>query len=839
MKKTLLLLGFALQTAHLTAQPVITSQPVNQTAVGGGNATFSVMATGLGPLTYQWQLNGTNLPNNIITTVAGGGNGGNFGDGGPAVMATLNAPQGVALDTVGNVYIADTGNQCIRKLGTNGVITRIAGNGAAGYSGDNGPATSAMLNRPYGVAVDAAGNLFIADRSNGRVRKVNTNGIISTVASGLGTPTGVAVDAAGNVFIVLSGGHCINKVDTNGVMTTVAGIWGTAGYTGDGGSATNANLYFPFSVAVDNVGNLFIADSDNYVIRKVDTNGIITTIAGNGTSSYTVDGGAATNTGLTSTASVSVDAAGNLFLAESQSNFILKMNTNGIIARVAGNGVGAAAGNPAGDGGMATNATMTSPFCAVTDAAGNLFIAESGNHRIRKVDTNGIITTIAGNGSTTYTGDGGYANGAVLGSPRGVAADAFGNFFIADRSFQRIRKVNANGVISTLAGTGVAGYNLDIGGRSSGSATLNNPNGVTMDSVGNFFIADQSNNRVRKVKTNGFVYTVAGNGTASFSGDGAPATNANLNSPAAVAVDAAGNLLIADQSNQRIRKMDTNGIITTIAGNGTAAYSGDGGAATNASLNNPSGLAVDVIGNIFIADRNNNRIRKVDTNGVITTVAGTNGAAGYSGDGGIAVTNRLSNPTGVAVDYDGNLFIAETNNRIRQVGTNGIITTVAGNGISSFSGDGGLATNASIFRPADVAVDIAGNLFIADQNNLRIRKVLFSNKSYLTLINANINNAGNYSVVVTDSTGSITSSVVTVNLQLPPIKPSFNVSNSTYTFTWNAISNLTYQLQSATNLAAPDWIDLGAPITATNSSAAATDAAGSDEQRFYRVRLLP
>jgi len=837
MKKRILpLLVLSLLAAQLTAQPVITSQPVDQPVVWGGTATFSVMVTGIGPLTYQWQLNGTNLPNNIITTVAGNGNfNGNLGDGGSAIIASLNAPQCLAVDAIGNVFISDKGNNCIRKLGTNGVITRIAGNGTAGFGGDGGPAISAILNFPVGIALGAGGNLYIADLSNGRIREVNTNGIISTLASGLANPTGVACDALGNIFIAEQSRHCILKIDTNGVTSTVAGIRGNfaSGYSGDGGPATNAYLNFPTGVAVDTAGNLFIADYGNNVIRKVDTNGIITTFAGNGAVGYSGDGGAATNATFNSPLTAWADINGNVLIPDQYNCCIRKVDTNGVISTVAG--VGYTSSN-IGDGGPAVVATLNSPTGVTSDMSRNMFIADTANNCIRKVDTNGIISSIAGNGTTTYTGDSGSANSARLGSPTGVAADTFGNFFIADRSFQRIRKVDANGVITTIAGNGVAGYN---GNGPALLSKLNNPNNVVIDNLGSPIIADQSNNRIRKVRANGLFSTIAGTGTASFSGDGSAATLAAVNSPAGVALDAAGNLFIVDQSNQRIRKVDTNGIITTVAGNGTAAYSGDGGAATNASLNNPAGIAVDAGGNLLIADKSNNRVRKVNTNGVISTVAGTN-TSGFSGDGGLAMTNRLNGPTSVAVDSDGNLFISDqNNNRIRQVGTNGTITTIAGTGIGSFSGDGGLATNAAICLPAAVAVDIAGNLFIADQNNYRVRKVTFSNKPYLTLINVNFNNASNYSVVVTSASGSVTSSVATVNLQLPPITPVFTASNSICTLTWNTISNQTYQLQSATNLVAPNWIDLGSPITATNNSVSVTDNGGSDGQRFYRVRLWP
>ena len=338
-----------------------------------------------------------------------------------------------------------------------------------------------------------------------------------------------------------------------------------------------------------------------------------------------------------------------------------------IIKTVAGNGTY----GYSGDGGIADSAKLNSPFGVAVDASGNLFIADEYNKVIRKVSTNGIITTVAGNGTYGYSGDGGSATSAKLNYPTGVAVDASGNLFIADEENHRIRKVSTSGVITTVAGNGTKGYNGD--GGIADSAELYYPTGVAVDASGNLFIADQYNNRIRKVSKSGIITTVAGNGygagtnNGGYSGDGGSAISAELNGPNDVAVDAIGNLFIADQGNNVIRKVSTTGIITTVAGNGILGYSGDGGSADSAELNYPTGVAVDASGNLFIADYNNHRIRKVSTNGITTTVAG-NGTPGYSGDGGSADSAELYYPSGVAVDASGNLFIADlNNNRIREV----------------------------------------------------------------------------------------------------------------------------------------------------------------------------
>jgi CSLREA domain-containing protein len=567
------------------------------------------------------------------------------------------------------------------------------------------------------VAVDASGNLFIADGQNRRVRKVNT---------------------------------------ATGVITTVAGT-GTDGFAGDGGAATSASLAWPHGVAVDAAGNLFIAARDNNRIRRVDAaTGLITTVAGSGPTGYdggsfAGDGGLATSASLFSPSGVAVDAAGNLFIADTNTYRVRKVDAaTGIITTVAGTGPPVLYG---GDGGAATSARLNGPQGVAVDAAGNLFIADTSNHRVRKVAgvaaagpivvrvgpgagvgtaVTGIITTVAGTGPPVlYGGDGGPATSASLDQPIGVAVDAAGNLFISDYSNARIRKVDAaTGIITTVAGSGVQGFSGDVGLAI--SARLSNPEGVAVDAAGNLFIADTENDRIRRVDAaTGVITAVAGTGTRGFSGDGGPATSANLSNPRGVAVDGAGNLFIADTLSHHVRKVAAaTDIITTVAGTDSCCFSGDGGPATSAGLNAPEGVAVDAAGNIFIADTGYHRVRRVDAaTRVITTVAGT-GTRGFSGDGGPATSASLDQPFGVAVDAAGNLFISDYSNaRIRKVdAATGLITTVAGSGPTgydggSFAGDGGLATSASLFPPSGVAVDAAGNLFIADAGNNRIRKV--------------------------------------------------------------------------------------------------------------------
>ena len=697
-----------------------------------------------------------------IDTLAGGF----AGDGGPAVAARLNLPYDVAVDSSGNLYITDRNNHRIRKVDSTGTITTIAGTGKDGFSGDGGPASQAQLNFPTGVAVDGEGNLYIADAPNDRIRKVDSIGTITTIAgtgeqgfSGDGGPASqaqldhpraVAVDGEGNLYIADRNNNRIRKVDSTGTITTIAG---GGGFGEDGGPATQVRLNLPYGVAVDGTGNLYIADTNSDRIRKVDSTGTITTIAGTGEQGFSGDGGPATQASLNSPFGVAVDGAGNLYIADQYNNRIRRVDSTGTITTIAGTeerGFG-------GDGGPATQAPLFLPTGVAVDVEGNLYIADQYNNRIRRVDSTGTITTIAGTGERRFGGDGGPAIRAQLDAPSGVAVDGEGNLYIADASNHRIRKVDSIGTITTIAGTGEQGFGGN--GGSASQAHLFFPTGVAVDGAGNLYIADVGNHRIRKVDSTGTITTIAGTGERGFGGPGGPAVQAQLDAPSGVAVDEAGNLYIADQYNHRIRRVDSTGTITTIAGTEERGFSGDGGPAIQARLSLPYSVAVDSAGNLYIADVGNHRIRRVDSTGTITTIAGT-GELGLGGDGGPAIQAQLGDPTGVAVDSAGNLYIADQyNNRIRRVDSTGTITTIAGTGERGFSGDDGPAIQAQLDDPTGVAVDGAGNLYIADASNHRIR-LLTPTATGSSLDFAHFANG----------TG-ITSSLVLVNVATHPIRP--------------------------------------------------------------------
>ena len=675
-------------------------------SLSGGSESAAADSSGNVFFTYQNSVLRLDAKTATLTVAAGSSAAGFGGDNGPAAAAELDRPTGVVLDSTGNLYIADASNFRIRKV-TNGVITTVAGGGQPSGNGDNGPATSARLDAPVGIAVDSAGNLYIADGD--RVRKV-AGGIITTVAGG-------------------------------------------GASTSDGVPPTSAQLNAVTAVAVDSAGNLYIVETNNCVIRKV-ANGAITTVAGNGTFGTSGDNGAATSAQLATPWGVAVDSAGNIYIADTGSSRIRQVS-NGVITTVAGGGT------TLGDNGPAVAAQLNEPYGVALDSAGNLYIADTNNNRIRKV-ASAIITTIAGGG--TSLGPGGPATAAQLSDPYGAAVGSSGSVFIADNTNNRVLVV-MNGAVALVAGNGTPGFSGDNGPAA--GAQLNNPTGVAVDSAGNLYIADYNNSRVRKV-ANGVITTVAGNGTPGFSGDGGPAANAQLRFPAAVALDSAGNLYIADLGNSRVRKV-SNGAITTVAGNGTFGFSGDNGPATAAQLSSPAGVAMDSAGNLYIADYGNNRIREV-SNGTITTIAGNGNViqTGNHGDGGPATSANFFQPTGLAVDGAGTLYVSDSNDNSVRVIKNGVIATLAGGGQSL--GDGGPAADCQLAQPEGLATNSAGGLYIADSVDNRIRLLSPSGPGLsITLTHAGsfVQGQSSATYAVTTSNAAATAGKVTV-IDTPP-----------------------------------------------------------------------
>ena len=688
----------------------------------------------------------------IIVKVAGGGTIGagkcpgstdTVGDGCLATQAALSTPEGVAVDKAGNVYISDSVKNLVRKINVQtGIISKYVGTGVGGSTGDGGQALSAKIAAPAGITLDASGNLYIADKTNGLIRFVNaTTGIISTVAGTVSTTTKPAT-----------------------------------GYTGDGGPATSATLSLPTGVAVSPTGVLYIADYSNNAIRMVNTNHIISTYAGGASTVCTGktdvygDGCPATLSKFNAPYGVATNAAGDLYVGEFGANQVRKISFGTEFPQVAVATTQAVSQNlhfvanasvtpastaiPSGFGdfslgsvsgctlgtAISTGTTCTMPATfnpqypglraapvVVTDSSAATY--ETTVYGVGTgpmiVFSPAIISTTAGTGVHGYSGDGAAANAAKLDGATAIAIDSAQSVYIADTGNSVIRKIDGiTGTISTVAGTGVAGYSGD--NHSGSAAQLSLPGGVALDPVGDrVLIADTNNHAVRALNGQGIITTLAGNGTAGYTGDGLAATSSQLSSPSGVAADTFGNIYIADKGNNVVRRISVTGVITTFAGNGTAGYTGDGQAATSAELNAPSAVAVDLNGNVFIADGGNSVVREVTAStGVIATVAGT-GSTGYSGDGQLATQALLGGPVSIALDPGGDLYIADTNNhalRFVAAQTHNITTLVGGN-LSGYTGDGGSAAASRLSYPAGVALTGNGNLVIADTGNNVVRTV--------------------------------------------------------------------------------------------------------------------
>ena len=657
-----------------------------------------------------------------IVTVAGGAL---PSSGTPAANASIGDPSRVAVDAVGNVYFGSL--HSVFKMDSSGALIRIAGTGRAGYSGDGGLALKAQFLSPAGMAVDASGNVYVSDLDANVVRRIAPDGTITTYAGNgtagytgdggpaaaaqFNTPDGLALDAAGNLYIADRNNYAIRVVSKAGNIRTVAGN-GSPGFYGDGLAAASAQLDSPEGIACDSAGNLYIADTQNDRIRMVATSGIITTVAGTGNGNVLGDDGPPLAAGLVLPTGVAVDRAGNLYIADF-GNSRIRVVSGGTITTA----VGSSDGAPLTDGANAVSVILNGPTGVAVSGTGKIYFTEGsigtgsglaqGDNRVWQVSADSILTALAGNGIASYSGDGGDATGAQMLGPTGVATGAAGNLYIADTGNHRVRQVGADGVIRTIAGTGVPGFSGD-GGPAAG-AQLNSPTGVAFHPNGLLIIADSGNSRIRAILPDGVIYTLIGNGNSSYYGDGLDALHASLNHPQGVAISPSGEVYIADTDNNAIRKRDAAGIISSVAGMGPAGSTGDGGPASSALLSGPTGVSVDRAGNIYVVDTGNQRLREITTDGVIHTVA-----------------SSLSNPNSVAADSSGNVFVTSGgDHRVLMIAANGQPAPVAGTGNCCYSGDGGPAVQAALDAPWGLAVDASsGTLYLADAASNSVRALI-------------------------------------------------------------------------------------------------------------------
>ena len=610
---------------------------------------------------------------------------------GAGAGARFRFPTGVAVDAAGNVFVADTNNHTIRRITPAGVVTTVAGQpGLAGNN--NGPVATARFSRPQGVAVDGQGNIYVADTENSLVRKITPAGIVTTLAGQtdpyLYGPQSVGVDGAGNVYVADTNNQVIRRITPSGAITTVAGQLRVSGFANGTGDA--ARFYYPNGLCVDAGGTLYVADSGNDVIRRVTPDGVVTTFAGSPGNVGVVDGPPNVARFFNPRA-ISLDASGNLYVVE-DSYTLRKVDVAGNVSTLAGRITDAGS-----EDGTGSQARFYAPQGVAASADGTTYVADTLNGTIRKATNTGMVTTFAGLAEASGSADGPGPEARFF-HPTAAATDAAGNVFLADTSNDAIRRITPAGITTTV--TTEAG---DV-------AHLAGPEGIAVDGAGNLYVASTSNQYIAKITPNGVVSVLAGESNSFGSADG-PGSTARFFYPHGLALDAGGNLYVADSSNGTIRRIAPDGTVSTFAGTAGSSGSADGiGAA--ARFYYPQALALDASGNLYVADTYNHTIRKITPGRVVTTLAGTAGSAGSADGQGAAA--RFASPQGVAVDARGNVFVADFgNSTVRRITPDGMVSTVGGMALS-MGGVEGPGTTARFGNPSGLAFDASGNLFVVN-----------------------------------------------------------------------------------------------------------------------------
>ena len=661
------------------------------------------------------------------------------GDGIPATETFLNRCEDICVDKNGNVYIADVYR--VRKVDSKtGLISTVAGTGISGYNGDGIPATEARIDGPSSMLLDSEGNLLMSCWA--RIRKVDAKtGIISTYAgtgeyaySGEDIPAlkakigggHMALDKEGNLYLSEGSWNRIRVIRAKTMMVETFAGNGKSGRSDDGELARNGYVNQTNGIAVDGKGNVYFAEGCR--IRMIDTQGRFRTIAGTEKPGYNGDGIPAKSASLGWLESgIRLDGRGSLLIPDWGNKRLRKVNLRtGVIITVAGGGKGRTGGYK--DGIPGTKASLNSPSAVDVDGTGNLYLLDVFDYRVLKVDAKaGLITTVAGAGVATHDRDGIPATSVWLWPSHGVAFDNSGNLYISQG--WSIRRIDfGTGRIRTVAGDD--SYRRGGSGKPAAKKAIGLADGIALDSKGNIYTADTGSSLIRCIDAvSGRVRIVAGTDKRGYNGDDIPANKAQLNVPIAVTFDSKGNLYIADQQSYRIRKVDSRtGIITTVAGNGQNKWGSDGIKATSSSLSHPSGVVCNARGDLFILDSGTGRVRKVDAQtGLISTVAGGGKLKPFM-PGLKATAYRLDWFYGIAIDKEENLYLAQTwqESRIYKVSAqSGRLWFLAGRGEQGWNGDNISATKACLHSPMGLALDPKGNLYVSDSDNYCVRKIIF------------------------------------------------------------------------------------------------------------------
>jgi sugar lactone lactonase YvrE len=638
-------------------------------------------------------------PSPIVTTLAGSP--GSVDQNGN--LAPIRAV-GLAVDNSGNIYASNSIGNRVQQISPLGIVKTIAGSGTSGSANGMGSGASFSFSTfsSSGLALDKSGVLYATDYNYNRIRKITPEGLVTTLAdytSSLGQllyPRALTIDGAGNIYVT-TGSYKILKLTSNGVVTVVAGSGVSSHLDGKG---TAANFTAPMGITTDPSGNIYVSDA--YRIRKITPTGVVTTLAGSGNSGSTDGVGVAASFGLIY--SLTSDKNGNIYAADATNNKIRKITPAGAVTTLAGSGV---AGSKDGAGSAAQFIMLRS---ITSDSSGNLYVSEALSSKIRKITPQGLVTSICGSGAGAEDGSG---SAASFFNPSGVAVDNLGNSYIADANNHKIRKITADGMVTTLAGSSSGNGSTDGVGS---NASFNSPRGVAVDSIGNVYVADTLNHKIRKITPSGAVSTLAGSGgNGSINGVGA---EASFNTPYGLAVDVSGNVYVADTLNRKIRKITSAGEVTTLAGSGV--FGSSDGNATTATFSSPYGVAVDEAGFVYVADSGSNKIRKITSTGNVTTLAGSGSAGAIDGTG---IAASFNFPRGITVDSGGNVYVADSSNhKLRKITPAGVVTTIGGE--SSYGFSDGVANTSKFYSPWGIAVDSSGSLYVGDASNHLVRKIV-------------------------------------------------------------------------------------------------------------------